>query len=70
MRLIATQNQAGRKQQDRSARRAENRGRQATMRRIRSLIRTVPAASAAMRAARAAKCLIYAHDQAILTRTA
>jgi hypothetical protein len=32
------------------------------------LIRTVSAASAAMRASRAAKCLIYAPDQATLTK--
>lgn len=67
MRVTATQTQTGRKQQDRSARRPEKRGRQATMRRIRSLIRTVPAASAAMRTSRTTKCLIHVPDQATLT---
>jgi hypothetical protein len=67
MRVTATQTQTGRKQQDRSVRSAEKRGRQARMMRIRSLIRTVPAASAAMCASMTAKCLIYAPDQATLT---
>jgi hypothetical protein len=67
MRVTATQTQTGRKQQDRSVRRAEKRGSQARMMRIRSLIRTVPAASAAMCASMTAKCLIYAPDQATFT---
>lgn len=67
MRVTATQTQTSRKQQDRSARRAEKRGRRARMMRIYSLIRTVPAASAAKRGSVAAKCLIYAPDQATLT---
>jgi len=67
MRVIATQTQTTRKQQDRSARRAGKRGCRARMMRIYSLIRTVPAASAAMRVSMAAKCLIHAPDQATLT---
>jgi hypothetical protein len=67
MRVTATQTQTARKQRDRSARHAEKRGRRARMMRIYSLIRTVPAASEAMRASMAVKCLIYAPDQATLT---
>ena len=67
MRVTATQTETARKQHDRSAHRAQKRGRRARMMRIYSLIRTVPAASEAMRASMAAKCLIYAPDQATLT---
>ena len=67
MRVTATLTQTARMQQDRSARRAEKWGPQSWMRRIRSLIRTVPAASTAVCASMAAKCLIYAPDQATLT---
>jgi hypothetical protein len=62
MRVTPILTETERKQQDRSARRAEKRGRQAMMMRICNLIRTVPAASAAIRASLAAKCLIYAPD--------
>jgi hypothetical protein len=64
--VTATQTQTERKQQDRSARRAEKRGRRARLMRIYNLIRTVPAASAAMRYSMATKCLIYVPDQATL----
>ena len=67
MRVTATLTQTARMQQDRSARRAEKWGPQSWMRRIRSLIRTVPAASTAVCASMAEKCLIYAPDQATLT---
>ena len=53
MRVTATKTQTARKQQDRSARRAEKRDRRARMLRIYSLIRTVPVASAAMRVSKA-----------------
>ena len=59
--------ETGRKRLDKSVRRAEKRGREARMMRIRDLLRTVPADFAAICASIATKYLIFAHLPAILT---
>ena len=67
VRLTVINPQTEQKQQERTAHCAEKRGSRARMMRVYSLIRTVPAASEAMRASMAAKYLIYAPDRATLT---
>jgi hypothetical protein len=67
MRMTAIQVQTERKRQDRSARCAEKRRCRARTRRLRGLIRPVPAACATADNAQGEKCLSSGQNQVILT---